>query len=376
MLFNFRISRLCTRVFMPVSACFLIVSNLLSGQSPGAEKLIPVVVAAVERVEAFGDTIEALGTTRANEAVQITPNVTEIVDELFFEDGDVVKTGQILVRLQQDEETAALKAAESRLDERKAAYARAQDLEKRQALSTATLEERQALLRQIEGEVEVIRSQIQDRVIRAPFDGVLGLREISVGALVRPGDLITTIDDLSRIKVDFAAPTVFLPVLRAGLEIEARAQAYPDQLFHGTVQTLNSRVDPSTRTVMVRAILPNDEGLLRPGLLLSVRLAEEARTAYFIPEGAVLQRGEVSRVFRVIEGDSGPRAALTEVKLGTRVPGKVEVVAGLEFGDRVIIHGLMQAKDGSALRIIGEQTEANQPLSDFIKNVQPEDDAS
>lgn len=361
---------------MPVSACFLIVSNLLSGQSPGAEKLIPVVVAAVERVEAFGDTIEALGTTRANEAVQITPNVTEIVDELFFEDGDVVKTGQILVRLQQDEETAALKAAESRLDERKAAYARAQDLEKRQALSTATLEERQALLRQIEGEVEVIRSQIQDRVIRAPFDGVLGLREISVGALVRPGDLITTIDDLSRIKVDFAAPTVFLPVLRAGLEIEARAQAYPDQLFHGTVQTLNSRVDPSTRTVMVRAILPNDEGLLRPGLLLSVRLAEEARTAYFIPEGAVLQRGEVSRVFRVIEGDSGPRAALTEVKLGTRVPGKVEVVAGLEFGDRVIIHGLMQAKDGSALRIIGEQTEANQPLSDFIKNVQPEDDAS
>jgi membrane fusion protein (multidrug efflux system) len=359
-----------------LSGAFLLIGYPhLHGQPNAAATALPVVVAPVEVLENYGDTMEALGTTRANEAVQITTNVTETVDALYFDDGDQVKAEQILVRLQQNEEAAALKAAQARLDERKAAYSRAQQLERQQALSTATLEERQALLRQIEGEVEVIRSQIDDRIIRAPFDGVLGLREISVGALVRPGDLITTIDDLSRIKVDFAAPAVFLSSLRSGLEIEARAQAYPDRVFEGQVQTVNSRVDPSTRTVMVRAIIPNDEGLLRPGLLLSIRLSKDARRALFIPEGAVLQRGELSRVFRVAQGESSARAELTEVKLGVREPGKVEVIEGLEVGDRVIIHGLMQVRDGGAVRILGEQTDMDQSLSDFIDKAQPTDDS-
>jgi membrane fusion protein (multidrug efflux system) len=316
--------------------------------------------------EDFGDTLEALGTARANESVDITANVTETVDELFFEDGDRVKAGQVLVRLRQSEEEAALKAARARLDERRAAFERAKDLETQQALSTATLEERRALLSQIEGEVEVIESQVEDRIIRAPFDGMLGLREISVGALVRPGDRITTIDDLSRIKVDFEAPSVFLAALRPGLEIAARARAYPGRTFRGTVQTVNSRVDPSTRTVRVRAVLRNDDERLRPGLLLSVRLTKNARSALLVPEGAVVQRGETSRVFRIREGDAGTTAESVEVRLGARVPGKVEVLEGLGADDKVIVHGLMQVREGAQVRILGEMSDPGQPLSDFM----------
>ena len=367
--------------FLPRRLALTAASLVLAGshsfaQPAGGKQGLPVVVAPVEVIEQFGDTLEALGTARANESIRITSNVTETVDELFFDDGERVKAGQLLIRLRQNEEAASLKAAQARLDERKAAFVRAQELEKQQALSTATLEERQALLSQIEGEVEVLRSQIEDRVIRAPFDGVLGLREVSLGALVRPGDLITTIDDLSRIKLDFEAPSVFLASLRPGLEIEARARAYPERLFKGTVQTVGSRVNPATRTVTVRAILPNDDGLLRPGLLLSVELAKDERRAFLIPEGAVLQRGERSRVFRVAEGDDGPKAELVEVQLGTRVPGKVEVLGGLDAGDRVIIHGLMQVRDGGALQILGEQTDPDQPLSDFFDKAPSTGEAS
>lgn len=348
----------------------------ISAQPGGARGPLPVVVAPVEVIHDFGDTLEALGTARANESVQITANVTETVDELLFQDGQQVEKGRLLVRLRQNEELALLKAAQARLDERRAAFTRARGLEQQQALSTATLEERQALLSQIEGEVEVIRALIEDREIRAPFDGVLGLREISEGALVRPGDLITTIDDLSRIKVDFEAPSIFLPVLQSGQTIEAQTRAYPDRVYKGVVQTVSSRIDPSTRTVRVRAILENEEKLLRPGLLLTIRMTKNPRQALLIPEGAVLQQGSTSRVFRVVEDEKGPYAETAPVRLGTRVAGKVEVIEGLAEHDRVIVHGLMQVRERSPLRILGEQTESDQALSDFLENAPPAEKSS
>jgi len=339
-----------------------------------ADKATPVVTARAESVEAFSDTLEALGTAKANESLIITSNVTETVEAIFFDDSDKVAKGQMLLRLKQAEEQAALKAAQARLDERKASFGRAQELEKQQALSTATLEEREALLRQVEGEIEVIRSQIDDRVIRAPFDGVLGLRNISVGALVRPGDPITTMDDLSQIKVDFEAPSVFLSALRPGLEIEGRIRAYPDRVFRGEVRTINARVDPATRTVTVRAILPNEAGLLRPGLLISIQLAKNPRRALLIPEGAVIQRGQDSFVYKIIEDDAGARAVETEIQPGIRIKGKIEVLDGVAAEDRLVIHGLMQIRDGAKVRILGEMTDLDQPLSDFLKDQPAEAD--
>ena len=346
-------------------------AGVLSGLSLPAQpanKAVPVVTTPVESAEAFSDTLEALGTAKANESVVITANVTETVEEILFDDRDEVRKGQVLLRLKQDEEQAALQAAQARLDQRQAAYGRAQELEKQQALSTATLQERQALLRQVEGEVEVIRSQIDDRVIRAPFDGVLGLRHISVGALVRPGDPITTIDDLSQIKVDFEAPSIFLSALRPGLRIEGRIRAYPDRVFQGEVRNIDTRIDPATRTVSVRAILPNEEGLLRPGLLISIRLSQNPRNALLIPEGAVIQRAQSSFVYKIVEGDEGPRAVETKIKPGIRVTGKIEVLDGIGAEDRLVLHGLMQIRDGAPVRILGEQTDPDQALSDFLKN--------
>ncbi|MFU8848286.1 MAG: efflux RND transporter periplasmic adaptor subunit [Opitutales bacterium] len=329
-------------------------------------------MASVEEVANFGEILEALGTTLANEAVTLTANATDLVESIHFEDGQSVQRGDVLVLLEKKEEEAALKAARATMDERKRAFERAKELVEQQAVSTATVEERRALLQEAEGRVEEIEARIRDRIVRAPFDGILGLRQISPGTLLRPGDVITTIDDLSQIKVDFDAPSLFLASLHPGQQVQGRVAAFGDEVFAGTVATVRSRVDPITRTVTVRAILPNPDLRLRPGLLMSLRLNKNARESRLIPEGAVIQRGERSFVFAVDEAAGGepPRARNREVKLGTRIPGKVEVREGLQAGERVIIHGLMQVRDGQTLKILGESTGV-EPLISFLEDVVP-----
>jgi membrane fusion protein (multidrug efflux system) len=314
------------------------------------------VVVPVSRETSFGDTLEALGSARANESVRITANVTEFVREIRFEDGQTVRAGDVLVVLDKEEEEAALKAAQAQLDERNASFERARELVQQQAVSTATLQEREALLRQIEGTMEGIEALRRDRVIQAPFDGVLGLREVSLGTLVTPGDLITTLDDVSAIKVDFNAPSLFLPSLQPGLPLQARVDAYPDRVFTGTVTSIDSRIDPATRTVRVRALLPNEERLLRPGLLMKVTLIKNPRPALLIPEGTVVQRGTRSFVFTVADRDGIPTAVESEISIGARSPGWIEVTGGLIETDRVILHGLMQVRPGQALDIRGVST--------------------
>ncbi|MDT8441347.1 MAG: efflux RND transporter periplasmic adaptor subunit [Desulfuromonadales bacterium] len=327
---------------------------------------LPVIVAPVVEATGFADRVEALGTLRADESVLITANVTETVEAIHFRDGDQVRQGDILVSLVRTEEEASLKAARALLDERRAAYERARGLVQQQALSTATLEGREALLRQTEGEVEALKARIEDRILRAPFDGLLGLREVSPGAFLRPGDPITTLDDLRRVKVDFDVPAIFLANLRPGLEIEGRVEAFPGETFRGTVSMVGTRVDPATRTVTVRAILPNPDLRLRPGLLMTIELLKNPRTALLIPEEAVLQREKTFYVFKVVDENGRLLAVQTEVRPGTRRPGQIEVVSGLQAGDRVIVHGLMQVRSGQEISIRAVE-EDRQPLEQLLR---------
>ncbi|WKZ32697.1 MAG: efflux RND transporter periplasmic adaptor subunit [Thermodesulfobacteriota bacterium] len=330
---------------------------------------LPVIVAPVQKTD-FADMVEALGTTRANETVTITAVVAGPVTEIKFEDGGRVSKGDVLLTLEKSEEEANLKAARALLEERTASYRRAQGLEKQQALSTATLKERQALLRQIEGEIEAIQSRINDRIIRAPFDGILGLRNVSPGALVRPGDAITTLDDLSRIKVDFDVPSVFLNDIRQGLRVEGRVEAFGDNVFRGEVSTVGTQVDPVTRTVRVRAILPNPDGVLRPGLLMSIVLFKNPRQALLVPEKALIQRESKFFVFAEASKDGKPIAVQKQVTIGSRVPGRVEITSGLKEGERVIVHGLMQVRNGQEISVRAVD-EGGQSLDELLKQRKP-----
>ena len=328
----------------------------------GARAFASVIVAPVH----FGEMvnrIEALGTTRANESVEITASVTEVVQELLFDDGDVVEAGALLAVLDKAEEEAELRASRAIVSERRLAFQRAQELERRQFAATAQLDERRAELLEAEANVEAVEARIANRIIFAPFSGVTGIRDISPGALVGPGDVITTLDDLSIIKLDFTVPAVFLPTLERGLPIVAKASAFGGREFTGEISSVGTRVDPVTRSITARALIPNPDEALRPGLLMTVELLKDVRRTLIIPEEAVIPRGRQTHVL-VVDSET-ETAESREVELGARRPGAVEVLGGLEEGELVITHGALRVAPGQRVTIEAMET-GSEPLSELL----------
>lgn len=339
-------------------------------QGKGSGQVLQVITAPVIKTN-FADHIEALGTALANETVVITADTTEKVNAIHFEDGQVVEKGQLLITLDKSEEDAQLSAAKARLSEAQSSYNRALGLQKTNALSKATLQQRLASLKEAQSEIEGIQSRIDELTITAPFAGILGLREVSVGALVRPGDKITTIDDLSQIKIDFEVPSVFLSSLKPGLPIIGKVDAYKDKEFSGEVQTINARVDPVTRTVRVRAIIPNSEILLKPGLLMTITLLKDQRDALLIPEESLLKREEKNFVFVISEEDGKMLAHEREIIIGARQPGQIEIVKGLSAGERVVAHGTSKVRDGMEIEILASE-ENDETLDELLKKSEQE----
>jgi len=309
----------------------------------------PVSVIAYTVTErAFSDRVEALGTLRANESVALTASVTETVSEIHFDDGDRVKAGQLLVEMTSQEEHALLEEAKVRVAEAERQYERVKLLRKQQTASESLYDERKRDLETTRASLAALESRLADRLLRAPFDGVLGLRKISPGALVEPGDEITTLDDDSVMKLDFSVPSVFLPDLAPGLGITAKARAYGNRSFEGEVSGIDSRVNPVTRSIQVRAILPNADRTLKPGVLMQVELLRNPRTSPVVPEEALQQQGEDH--FVVVIG-TDEKAERRPVTIGTRLPGFVEITGGLAAGDRVITHGNDKARPGQPVTI-------------------------
>jgi membrane fusion protein (multidrug efflux system) len=336
---------------------YLVVSALLvtsiCAHAAGSPKDAPkhVIVAPVA-VEEISDRVEALGTAHANESVNITTNVTEKITEIHFEDGQQVKAGDILVILDQAEEKANLRQAEAVRGERKLALDRLLQLEERKLAPTDEIDRTRLELEQAEASINAIKTRISDRIIRAPFDGVVGLRNISRGALVETGDLIATLDDTSQIKLDFTVPAMFLAELQPGLKIRARATALGNREYRGEVKSIDSRVDPVTRSVQVRAILPNPDGSIIPGILMQVDLLRNIRQALVIPEASLLPLANRQYVMVRTNRDGKDTVEKREVQIGIRLPGYVEILDGLSTGEYVVTHGNSRVSPGDILDVL------------------------
>ncbi len=312
------------------------------GAVSGPESVAVVTTPVVEKPLAVE--VEALGTARANEAIEITAKTANTVIAVRFDEGQLVRRGALLIELDGAQARADLAAAAAALAESKSAFARSRDLFAQQALSQAQLEQIEATLLANEARVAASRARLSDTMIRAPFDGRMGLRRVSVGALVSPGAVITTLDDTSTMKVDFDVPEIFLAVLKSGLAVAARSAAYPGEIFDGSVDSVDSRVDPVTRSVKVRARLPNPDGKLRSGMFLTVLVTRDPLPGLVVAEQALVpERGKVY-VFVLAKGVIARRA----VTIGRRVPGEVEITQGVVAGERVVIEGTQKIRDGSA----------------------------
>ncbi len=314
----------------------------------------PVAVHTVELAE-FTDVVEALGTARANESVTITAKVSDVIAQLDFDSGQRVEAGDILVELADAEEAAGLTEALATERETRRDVDRIRDLTERGVAPRSRLDEALAASERARARVEAIEARVADRIIRAPFSGVIGLRNVSVGELVRPGDVIAQLDDASIIKLDFTVPERFLAVIEPGQQVAARASAFPETEFTGQVDQIDSRVDPATRAVTVRALIDNTDGRLRPGMLMTVELRRDRRSMPAIPGGAVVRLNEQAFVFRVEDGERGPIVARTPVELGRRTAGLIEVLSGVEAGDRIVPEGVHRLSDGAPVAIPGDQ---------------------
>jgi membrane fusion protein (multidrug efflux system) len=317
---------------------------------PGGSGMPPVaVVTAPVRSERLSFELEALGTAGANESVNITAKVANQVTAVRFSEGQQVRRGEVLVELDGAQERADLAVAEAALAESRSQFNRSRELYTTKVLSDQQLEQIEATFKANEARVTSARSRVGDTVVRAPFDGRVGLRRVSVGSLISPGTVITTLDDTSTIKLDFTIPETFLSVVKPGLEIAARSVAYPDSTFDGRVSSVDTRIDPATRSVTVRALLPNPQGLLKPGMFLTVRLSRGAVDALLVPEQALVpEQGDVF-VFVVADGVAEKR----RVRIGQRRVGDVQIVEGLAEGELVVTEGTQKLRDGAAVRLQG-----------------------
>ncbi|TQV81208.1 efflux RND transporter periplasmic adaptor subunit [Exilibacterium tricleocarpae] len=303
------------------------------------------------REDVFRDKAEALGTLRANESVELTVNVTETITALHFEDGQRVEANQVLVEMTSAEESAQLQEEQTNVREAKRQLDRIQRLVTAGTASESVLDERQRDYDAAQARLIAVRSRLKDRVVKAPFAGQVGLRNISAGALVRPGDLITTLTDDTRMKLDFTVPAVFLPSLQRALPIVATTRAYREREFRGQVVSIDNQVDPVTRAIAVRAILPNDEQLLRQGMLMQITLFMNERRGLVISEESLLPEGRTNYVMVASPRDDQLIAEKRQVTVASRRRGEVEISQGLAIGERVITHGAFRVQDGSPVLV-------------------------
>ena len=304
-----------------------------------------VVATAHPQLKDFALEVEALGTVRANESVDLTSKVADRVVAIHFVEGKQVTKGDVLVELDSDEARADLAAAEAAERDSVSQYKRSQELFQTRALSEAQLDQLQATMLANQARVAAARSRLKDRTIIAPFTGRVGLRNVSLGGLVSPGGVITTLDDLSIVKLDFSVPEIFLSTLKAGLPIEAQSSAYPNATFKGRVESIDTRVDPTTRSLVVRALMNNRDSRLRPGMFMTLRLVRSEGKALMLPESAVVPENSSHYVYVVEQG----RASRREVKMGRRRPGEVEILDGVTTDDVVVVDGTMNVHDGSSV---------------------------
>ena len=322
----------------------------VTGKSKPAADSRPVMLveAAQAEVMSANREITAVGTLNSNEAVVVAAEISGRVTEIAFTEGQRAKAGQVLVRLDRSILEAHRDRAEASLTLSRTNRERSDVLLKNEAISQREWDGASAQWQLDEANLRLAQAQLDKTVLRAHFDGSLGLRHISVGEYVQPGQPIVTLDDTDPLKGDFRVPEAYSNSLRVGQTVQLRVDAAPGRVFSGQVYAIDPKVDAAGRNLMVRARVPNSDRSLRPGMFIQVRLViEEKPNALMIPEQAIISRGGGQIVYKVVDGKVEEAA----VTVGLRRRGQVEITKGLSPGDTVITAGQIKVRPGSPVKL-------------------------
>ncbi len=322
---------------------FLLFAGQVWAQAPGANQPIPVKMMQVQTATVT-DTVTAAGTLSPHESVVLRPEIDGRIVSLSFKEGQAVKKGATVVKLDDAEQRAALAAAEADLKLAESRYRRSEELAGKGFISQQALDEARANLDIIRARVREVRVAQDRTVIRAPFTALAGLRKVSPGAYVKKGDDIVELAAINQLNLDVRVTEIYLPLVKIGQPVTLTVDALPGQRFNGTVYAMEPVIDLATRGALVRARIPNTKNLLKPGMFARVSADLGSRpNAIVVPEQAILPKGNKTFVYKVVDGN----AMLTPVELGRRTPGQVEVVSGLSAGDTIVVDGLLKLKPGA-----------------------------
>jgi membrane fusion protein (multidrug efflux system) len=299
------------------------------------------------------DDTQAVGTLRSRQGVVLRPETSGRIQALGFTDGQKVRKGQLLVQLDDTLQRAQLKQAEASAAIARTNLQRSRELATQNFVSQSAVDQNAAAVEVALAQVQLAQAQLQRMQVLAPFDGIVGIRSVNVGDYVKDGADLVTVEDLTSVWVDFRLPERFVARVRPGQAVELTLDALPGRKFTARIDALDSQLDANGRSVLVRARLNNGDGVLRSGMFARVRAVFEVRqAARVVPEEALVPVGERQFVFRVVDGpDGGKVAQRVAVKVGMRLPGKAEIVEGLEAGESIVVAGQSRLTRGDSIPV-------------------------
>jgi membrane fusion protein, multidrug efflux system len=335
--------------------CLLLALALVGGckkkSAASAPPPVPAtqVIAAEAKRQSVAETLAVVGTLAANEFIEVKSETDGTIAEILFDEGQPVKKGDMLIRLDESKLSAALAEAEANLKLAATTFERNKQLYREKLISQQEYDQAAALFQANQATVELRKRQLQDTRILAPFSGIAGARSVSPGQVIAKNTTLTWLIDLEVIKAEFNVPERFLSEIKPGQSVELKVAAFPKEKFKGEVYFLAPQIDPNTRTMLMKARIPNREHRLKPGMFANLDLTLTLReNAIMIPESAIMAMGDRTLVY-VIGADG--MAQMRPVKVGLRMPNQIEVVNGLEVGETVVAEGLQKVRPGAPVKI-------------------------
>lgn len=316
-------------------------------QTQAAPARVKVEAAVVQRVK-LERTVSAVGTLRSQDSVMLRPEISGRIAEINFAEGGKVEKGHVLVRLDDSVARAKLQQARANLQLAGSQHRRSVQLTKQGFVSRQAHDESASNLAVQQAAVALAEAELEKTAIRAPFDGLVGLRTVSVGDYVGPGTDLVPIEAIDPLNVDFRIPEQFLSAVSVGARLVVTFDAIAGLEREGSVGAISPQIDVGGRSLLLRAHVPNPDGVLRPGLFARVRLELAETMGLIVPESALAPSGDAQYVYKVEEGV----VRRVMVELGQRLGAHVEIVSGLAEGDQVVVSGLQKVRDGSLVEIL------------------------
>lgn len=310
------------------------------------------VAAAIVKQESWTSSLSAVGALTPVAGVKISSEIAGKIKTLHFDSGQTVKTGDLLVELDSDTDRAELRGLEAELQLAKAQLQRSEKMLAKKYVSQADYDQYKANLGQALAAVDAKRTVIQKKLIRAPFSGELGIRRVSLGWYLKEGEAIVTLQQLNPINLDFTLPERHLQHISEQQQVTATVQAYPNEVFSGRIVAIDPAVEDGSRAISIRAKLDNKDKRLRPGMFVEVHIdLAQPQAVLTLPDTAITYNPYGNSVFLIQQGEAGLTVQSRQVVTGQSREGRVEIISGLQAGDRVVSAGQIKLRNGMPVSI-------------------------